>query len=118
MVRKTGPPILACGLGHGENSPVGCFLTRPFKSHKLQLKIKYSLPTMEKLYFILRKTGLEPVWDAPHAPQTCASASSATSALPNPVSLSARSIIARRRGFVKRFFAFFHQFPRQRLPSA
>ena len=57
MVRKTGPPILACGLGHGENSPVGCFLTRPFKSHKLQLKIKYSLPTMEKLYFILRKTG-------------------------------------------------------------
>ena len=28
----------------------------------------------------MRKTGLEPVWNAPHAPQTCASASSATSA--------------------------------------
>ena len=28
----------------------------------------------------MRKTGLEPVWESPHAPQTCASASSATSA--------------------------------------
>ena len=28
----------------------------------------------------MRKTGLEPVWSYPHAPQTCASASSATPA--------------------------------------
>ena len=32
--------------------------------------------------FLVRKTGLEPVRCKPHAPQTCASASSATSALP------------------------------------
>ena len=34
----------------------------------------------QMLSFLVRKTGLEPVRCTPHAPQTCASASSATSA--------------------------------------
>ncbi len=35
--------------------------------------------------FLVRKTGLEPVRCKPHAPQTCASASSATSAYKTPL---------------------------------
>ena len=35
---------------------------------------------MDGFLFMVRKTGLEPVRSDPHAPQTCASAGSATSA--------------------------------------
>ena len=45
---------------------------RPFRTKK---QVGDCLPA-----FLVRKTGLEPVRCEPHAPQTCASASSATSA--------------------------------------
>ena len=51
------------------------------------------------LLFLVRETGLEPVRVAPHAPQTCASADSATLA-------STVSIIAERYLFVNTFFQF------------
>ena len=51
------------------------------------------------LLFLVRETGLEPVRVAPHAPQTCASADSATLA-------STVSIIAERYLFVNTFLKF------------
>ena len=52
--------------------PKGCGRTK-----RREKKRKRKGPAGQKK---MRKTGLEPVWNAPHAPQTCASASSATSA--------------------------------------
>ena len=56
----------------------------------------------------MRKTGLEPVWCVPHAPQTCASASSATSAfvLQDILSLT-DDIIPQSGGFDKGKFQIF-----------
>ncbi len=61
------------------------------------------------LNLLMRKTGLEPVWNAPHAPQTCASASSATSAYRILASNTRFDfvIIPLRRGFVKDFREIF-----------
>ena len=59
---------------------------------------KYEYPNGYS-YFLVRETGLEPVRVAPHAPQTCASADSATLA-------STVSIIAERYLFVNTFFQF------------
>ena len=59
----------------------------------------------------MRKTGLEPVWNAPHAPQTCASASSATSACRPPLpGLSTVHIITHPGRFVKGISRFFRKF--------
>ena len=65
--------------------------------------------TFECGLFFMRKTGLEPVRCEPHAPQTCASASSATSACDNYVN---GYIIHDCGGFVKRNF----DFSRKKLP--
>ena len=46
------------------------------------IKQKKTEPVGSVFFCLVRKTGLEPVRCKPHAPQTCASASSATSALP------------------------------------
>ena len=47
------------------------------------------LLTVQVRLIVVRETGLEPVWCEPHAPQTCASASSATPA----IALGAQHII-------------------------
>ena len=52
------------------------------------------------LVFLVRETGLEPVRVSPHAPQTCASADSATLA-------SAIRIISNHNIIVNTFFKFF-----------
>ena len=51
-------------------------------------------------YFLVRETGLEPVRVAPHAPQTCASADSAT------LASTVRSITEQATN-VNTFFEFF-----------
>ena len=55
---------------------------------------------------MVRETGLEPVRDNPHAPQTCASASSATLAYV-AVLLTTAIIIHDFDSFVKRFLKNF-----------
>ena len=60
--------------------------------------------------FLVRETGLEPVRVAPHAPQTCASADSATLA-------STLCIIAERYIFVNTFFINFYIFFEKRCNS-
>ena len=55
------------------------------------------------LYFLVRETGLEPVRVAPHAPQTCASADSAT------LASTVRSITEQATN-VNTFFEFFSSF--------
>ena len=68
-------------LGHrAEKQPTGLF----FNTRDLQ--VPCSISRIEKGHFFecpfsMRETGLEPVRCEPHAPQTCASASSATLAL-------------------------------------
>ena len=54
--------------------------------------------------FLVRETGLEPVRVAPHAPQTCASADSATLANYVVAFLATVNIIAKVTFCVKRFF--------------
>ena len=65
-------------LPHGEKPPIpknggtGTHTARKAKENPNQ--------SLDPIRVSMRKTGLEPVWESPHAPQTCASASSATSA--------------------------------------
>ena len=70
--------------GGGSDSPPGCHSLPPL------FQVPFLISRIEKGHFFecpfsMRETGLEPVRCEPHAPQTCASASSATLALP-PVS--------------------------------
>ncbi len=59
---------------------------------------------------MVRETGLEPVWCIPHAPQTCASASSATLAC-RPYSGNV-DIIPQKFFLVNPYFYFFAIFMR------
>ena len=70
-------PGLRTGAVPRENRPLDAFLTRGLQVPYLD---KQKTIQMDGFLFMVRKTGLEPVWSEPHAPQTCASASSATSA--------------------------------------
>lgn len=65
-----------------------------FKQHVIH--IKNGMHPNGYIPFLVRETGLEPVRVAPHAPQTCASADSATLA-------STIRIIAKRAEFVNTF---------------
>ena len=80
-----------------------------FSKRFLKQKKKRCLET--PLLFLVRKTGLEPVRCKPHAPQTCASASSATSAFVVPddfmIILQTESFVNR---FLKNIFYFFEFF--------
>ncbi len=58
------------------NSLTGALYISAEKGRKNALLLKQSIFS----FTMVRSTGLEPVWSYPHAPQTCASASSATTA--------------------------------------